>query len=204
MVEISLYFHIPFCTKKCPYCHFYVIPDKTSHKDLLGEALSLEWEEKLPLLLGKRIVSIYFGGGTPTLYAPEGIKAILDQIYNSGLSIAKDCEITIEANPEDSGKGLFQKLRSLGINRMSLGVQSLDDRSLLSLERGHEAKKAKEAIQEAHSAGFDNLSIDLMYDLPSQTEASWQYTLSRLSSLPIQHLLFCHQADHRTLSSHPR
>jgi oxygen-independent coproporphyrinogen-3 oxidase len=183
LVDISLYFHIPFCTKKCPYCHFYVIPDKASHKDLLGDSVALEWKDKLPLLANKKIVSIYFGGGTPTLYAPDGIAAILERI-----DVADECEITIEANPEDAGKGLFKQCRSLGINRMSLGVQSLDDRSLLSIERGHAAKKAKEAISEAHHAGFDNLSIDLMYDLPSQTEASWQMTLDQIDSLPISHL----------------
>jgi oxygen-independent coproporphyrinogen-3 oxidase len=101
LVDVSLYFHIPFCTKKCPYCHFYVIPDKVSHKELLTESLLREWEEKLPLLRDKKIVSIYFGGGTPTLFAPDGIKNILRFIYNSNLTIAKDCEITIEAKPDE-------------------------------------------------------------------------------------------------------
>ena len=199
--EISLYFHIPFCTKKCPYCHFYVIPDKELFKNLFAEAIALEWESQLPLLANKKIVSIYFGGGTPTLFAPDGIAAILDRIKKSGVSIAEDCEITIEANPEDprahkddlswakdKKSGLFNELRALGVNRLSLGVQSLDDRSLSILGREHGAKQAKEAIFEAHASGFRNISIDLMYDLPDQTEASWKYTLDQIGSLPITHL----------------
>jgi len=178
---ISLYFHIPFCTKKCPYCHFYVIPNRLSHHKLLSESIALEWQQQLPLLEGKTITSIYFGGGTPSLFT--GIGEILERITR-----APDCEITIEANPEESSLELFQKFRSLGINRLSLGVQSLDDRSLQTLERIHSAEKARQAIFNAQKAGFTNVSIDLMYDLPGQTEESWRYTLDQLPDLPIHHL----------------
>ncbi len=182
--ETSIYFHVPFCTKKCPYCHFYVIPNHKSFHQVLEDGLSLEWERQLPLLLGKKIISIYFGGGTPTLFV-EGIKKILEKV---GANFSLDCEITVEANPEDASLMLFETLRKLGVNRLSLGVQSLDDRSLETLERIHSAKKAEEAIFQAFRAGFENISIDLMYDLPNQTEASWNYSLSRLKDLPIHHL----------------
>lgn len=178
---ISLYFHIPFCTKKCPYCHFYVIPNRLSHHKLLSDSIALEWQQQLPLLEGKTITSIYFGGGTPSLFT--GIGEILERIPK-----APDCEITIEANPEESSLELFQKFRSMGINRLSLGVQSLDDRSLQTLERIHSAEKARQAIFNAQKAGFTNVSIDLMYDLPGQTEESWRYTLDQLPHLPIHHL----------------
>lgn len=178
---ISLYFHIPFCTKKCPYCHFYVIPDRLPYHKILTDALHLEWERQLPLLEGKSITSIYFGGGTPTLFA--GIGDLLAKIPR-----APDCEITIEANPEESSLSLFSHLRSLGLNRLSLGVQSLDDRSLHTLERIHSAEKARQALFDAEKAGFQNVSIDLMYDLPGQTEESWRYTLDQLPDLPIHHL----------------
>lgn len=178
---ISLYFHIPFCTKKCPYCHFYVIPNRISHHKLLGESIALEWQQQLPLLDGKTITSIYFGGGTPSLF--PGIHDILKRIPRPA-----DCEITIEANPEESSLELFQHFRSIGINRLSLGVQSLDDRSLQTLERIHSAEKARQAIYNAQKAGFENVSIDLMYDLPNQTEESWRYTLDQLPHLPIHHL----------------
>lgn len=178
---ISLYFHIPFCTKKCPYCHFYVIPNRLSHQQLLSESLALEWERQLPLLQNKTVVSIYFGGGTPSLF--EGIEEVLQRIPRD-----KDCEITIEANPEEVDVELLAHFRKIGINRLSLGVQSLDDRSLQTLERIHSAEKARQAIFDAQRAGFRNVSIDLMYDLPGQTEESWRHTLEQLSHLPIHHL----------------
>ncbi len=178
---ISLYFHIPFCTKKCPYCHFYVIPNRLSHQQLLRDSLALEWEQQFPLLEGKEITSIFFGGGTPTLF--DGIGDILQRIPR-----ADDCEITIEANPEESSPALFASLRSAGINRLSLGVQSLDDRSLQTLERIHSAEKARQALFDAEKEGFQNVSIDLMYDLPGQTEESWRYTLDQLPDLPLHHL----------------
>ncbi len=158
-----------------------MIPNRLSYHQILTESLALEWEMQKPLLQNKTITSIYFGGGTPTLY--NGIGTLLEKIDRS-----PDCEITIEANPEDSALELFTHLRSLGVNRLSLGVQSLDDRSLQTLERIHSAEKALQAIFDAQKAGFTNVSIDLMYDLPGQTEESWRYTLDQLSDLPIHHL----------------
>lgn len=180
-MKTSIYFHIPFCTKKCPYCHFYVIPNRPAYQKLLGECLEEEWNLQKPLLLDKSITSIYFGGGTPSLFG--GIGPVLERIERDA-----DCEITIEANPEESSLELFTKFHDLGINRLSLGVQSLDDRSLQTLERIHTAERAKKAIFDAAAAGFRNISIDLMYDLPGQTEESWLYTLNQLQDLPIQHL----------------
>ena len=183
---ISLYFHIPFCSRKCPYCHFYVVPNRPLFHGILEEGLHLEWERQKSLIAGHTIASIYFGGGTPSLF-PLGIDEILQKVRND-CTLAPDCEITVEANPEESDVALFERLRAMGVNRISLGVQSLDDRSLQTLERTHTAKRAIEAIHAAEKAHFRNVTIDLMYDLPDQTEASWQYTLGRLSALPIQHL----------------
>jgi oxygen-independent coproporphyrinogen-3 oxidase len=178
---ISLYFHIPFCEKKCPYCHFYVIPNRASHRALLADALKLEWERELPKIQDKKIVSVYFGGGTPTLF-PQISDALQRIPYE------ENSERTVEANPENGSLALFKTLKQAGFNRLSLGVQSLDDRSLSTLERTHSAIKAKEAIFQARDAGFTNISIDLMYDLPGQTESSWRYTLDQIADLPIQHL----------------
>ncbi len=182
----SLYFHIPFCSKKCPYCHFYVVPNQQRYHAVLKEGLLLEWQRQKHLLKDHTIVSIYFGGGTPTLFGPEAIGEILS--WCNELTLASDCEITIEANPEESDLALFTALKNVGINRVSLGIQSLDDRSLSRLERQHSAQKAIEAIHAVKQAGIQNLSIDLMYDLPNQTEASWRYTLDQLATLPIDHL----------------
>lgn len=181
---ISLYFHIPFCKKKCPYCHFYVIPDTKAFHPLLAEGLEREWLLRQPEIRNKEIRSIYFGGGTPTLFGPEQIGRVLSRISGK----TPDCEITIEANPEEATEELLRAYRETGINRLSLGVQSLDDRSLQTLERIHSAKRAKEAIWAARKAGFTNITIDLMYDLPGQTEASFRYTLDQMADLPITHL----------------
>ena len=164
-----------------------MIPNRLESHETLDSALLLEWEQNLPLLQDKEIASIYFGGGTPTLFAPKGIEKILSRIRAS-IKLAPDCEITIEGNPEDVSYSLFSDLFSIGVNRLSLGVQSLDDRSLQMLERIHSAEKAKSAILDAKKAGFDNISIDLMYDLPDQTQESWNYTLDQLPSLSITHL----------------
>jgi oxygen-independent coproporphyrinogen III oxidase len=179
---VSLYFHIPFCSKKCPYCHFYVLPDQEPLKELLLEGLQLEWKQKHPLLAGKTIESIYFGGGTPTLLGAKGIETILKWID------APPFEITIEANPEHCSSSLMREFFHLGINRVSLGVQSLDRASLNMLGRGHGAQDAVDAIEVTHQAGIENISIDLMYDLPEQTFASWQRTIDAVASLPIRHL----------------
>lgn len=184
---ISLYFHIPFCTKKCPYCHFYVVPNQPLFHTLLEEGLEREWERNKTLIAGKEISSIYFGGGTPSLFPVDSLKTLLNRIQKDCI-LSPDCEITIEANPEESSLALFQALRSTGINRLSLGVQSLDNRSLQTLERTHSADGAIKAIKQAHEAQFQNISIDLMYDLPDQTLSSWQYTLDQTASLPITHL----------------
>lgn len=183
-----MYFHIPFCKKKCPYCHFYVIPDRPQFQQILSESLRLEWALRAPLLLGKKIRSIYFGGGTPTLFAPQGILQILSLLKETGINSLSHLEVTIEANPEDANPALFEALLEAGVNRISFGVQSLDDRSLSLLGREHGAKKAKDAVLMAHRSGFQNISIDLMYDLPDQTEASWLYTLNQIPDLPIQHV----------------
>ncbi|MEM1282590.1 MAG: radical SAM family heme chaperone HemW [Chlamydiota bacterium] len=184
--EFSIYLHIPFCKKKCDYCHFYVIPDKEQHKHLLLDALMLEWDlllQKLPK--NNQLKSIYFGGGTPSLFGPERVKAVLDKIRKS---FKEDVEVTLEVNPEDVTYELISEYMNVGINRISMGVQSLDDGELQLLTRRHDAKKALYAVEEIVRAGISNLSIDLMYDLPHQTNTSWEKTITTASSLPITHL----------------
>lgn len=145
-------------------------------------ALKIEWEMYRGLCENKKILSIYFGGGTPYLLGVEGIQEILSWIQDS------PTEITLEANPEDIELHCLQELRSIGVNRISLGVQSFDDSLLKTLGRSHSSEKAQKAIFDAHRANFDNITIDLMYDLPDQTLASWKHTLEITTQLPIQHL----------------
>lgn len=185
--EISLYIHIPFCHRKCPYCHFYVVRNHANHHKILMEALWIEWERICPKIENSAIVSIYFGGGTPTLLGTEPIHALLTKI-KSDAWVAEDCEITIEANPEDAYRELMQGFRAAGINRVSLGVQSLEDDSLLQIGRGHNSIRAIDAIYATYQAGIENISIDLMFELPQQTVSSFENTLKKIKPLPIQHL----------------
>ncbi len=180
---VSLYFHVPFCTKKCDYCHFYVLPDKESYKQQLMRGFAQEWHLRSPMLKDKQIATVYFGGGTPALFGPERIAEILRWIP-APLPI----EITLEANPENITMPLMQAYAQAGINRVSIGVQTLDNGLLHTLGRQHHANNAIEAIHLTKAAGIENISIDLMYDLPGQTLHHWHATLSTIEKLPITHL----------------
>ncbi len=177
----SVYIHIPFCRHKCPYCHFYVIGDKESFKEDLLAALKLEFATIRPQIEGKKLTSIYFGGGTPTLFGPKRIQEVL-----SWFSFDNMCEITIETNPEELAD--YKTYRDIGINRISLGVQSLSTAELMVLDRRHKPEQALDAVYAMKKAGLDNITIDLMYDLPGQTLASWENTLNIACTLPITHL----------------
>lgn len=186
--EFSLYIHIPFCTKKCDYCHFYVIPDKESHQNRLLEALQWEWEKYLPLVQGKTLSTIYFGGGTPSLFGPERLDQLLQLISKSPIQLSQEIEITLEANPERIALPLMQEYAKAGVNRVSMGIQTLDADQLRLLGRLHGPETAKQAVYTVVEAGIGNLSIDLMYDLPKQTLQHWEQTLDQIKELPITHL----------------
>lgn len=186
--EISLYFHIPFCTRKCDYCHFYVVPDNLSRQELLLNAFKLEWERNLPLIQGKKLVSIYFGGGTPSLFGSNRIHQVLQLILGSPLSLVDDVEITLEANPEKVNLPLMKEYALAGINRISLGIQTLDFELLQILSRQHSPQTAIQAVHTVFEAGISNISIDLMYDLPKQNLHHWEKTLDQIPQLPITHL----------------
>lgn len=183
----SLYFHIPFCSHKCPYCHFYVLPDLEPSKDQLLEGFKLEWQRWAPSLKNKTIVSIYFGGGTPSLFGPKRLQALLEFISHD-IHAAPDMEVTLEVNPENVTVALMKAYADTGVNRVSMGVQTLDNDLLKLLERTHDANKALNAIHDIHAAGISNISIDLMYDLPKQTLSHWEQTLDTVCQLPITHL----------------
>lgn len=180
---LSLYFHIPFCTKKCDYCHFFVLPDKEPLKKELMEGLKQEWTLRSPLLKGAYIPSLYFGGGTPALFGPEKIGEII-----SWLPPDLKREVTLEANPENITQPLMEAFAKAGVNRVSIGLQTLENPLLQTLGRIHSAEKAEEAVRLTYAAGITNISVDLMYDLPGQTLQGWQQTLERTIQLPISHL----------------
>lgn len=146
------------------------------------EGFKLEWERLAPKLENKEIVTIYFGGGTPSLMGAAAISEILSWIKQ------KPIEITLEANPETITKELMQAYAEAGVNRVSIGIQSLDPQLLKTLGRLHSGKKAIEAVYETYEAGIQNISVDLMYDLPNQTLEMWKNTLTQVVGLPITHL----------------
>lgn len=186
--EISLYFHIPFCTRKCDYCHFYVLPDKESSQEQLLEGFKWEWERYHSLIQGKKIASIYFGGGTPSLFGPDRIRQVLQLIFDSSILLSDNLEVTLEANPEKITLPLMKAYAEAGINRVSLGIQTLDAELLKMLSRLHSPSTAIQAIEWVFEAGIGNISIDLMYDLPKQTLQHWKNTLDQIQHLPITHL----------------
>ena len=184
----SLYIHVPFCSKKCPYCHFFVLPDSSDNQAFFLKALHKEWLLKAHFFKGKEIVSIYFGGGTPSLLPPSAIEMILEWVRTGPGPISPFVEITLEANPEKTTKSSMQDFLKAGINRISLGIQSFDDTLLQTLGRTHGSSQAKEAVLSVFEAGIKNISIDLMYELPNQTVAQWEHSVKEAIKLPITHL----------------
>ena len=160
-----------------------MVPTK-EWEDAYLHSLLKEIDLRIPLFLNRRIVSLYLGGGTPFLLQPKRIQAILDHLP----PLQNDCEITLEANPESTTKDLLIEYRQTGINRLSLGVQSFNDHELKILGRSHRSKDVYRVIDEAISADFSNISIDLMYELVSQTLTFWEHSLLSACRLPLHHI----------------
>ncbi|MEI8365629.1 MAG: radical SAM family heme chaperone HemW [Parachlamydiaceae bacterium] len=186
--DISLYFHIPFCTKKCHYCHFFVLPDRAAYHTQLIDALCLDIDLWKHALAGKKLVSIYFGGGTPSLLEPKEISIILSYL-NTAIPVDPSMmEITLEVNPETVTVDRMRAFADAGINRVSMGIQALDNKLLEKLGRTHHAKTSIDAVHAMTKAGIHNISVDLMYDIPGQTMESWRHTLKEVCLLPVTHL----------------
>jgi putative oxygen-independent coproporphyrinogen III oxidase len=170
-IPLSLYIHLPWCVQKCPYCDFnsHALRD-TLPEELYIDALIKDFEAQLPAVWGRRLISIFFGGGTPSLFSGFAIERILTEI-NSRLRFGPDIEITLEANPGTIDEKRFMDFRAAGVNRLSIGIQSLQDEKLTALGRIHNRDYALRAIEKAQKAGFDNFNLDLMHGLPDQTLA---------------------------------
>ena len=193
MTPLSVYIHIPFCASKCAYCDFASFPgrerDWARYFDALASEIRL-WSENpdFGLDLGKyRVETAFIGGGTPTLVPPERIKEALEAA-RAAFRFAPDAEITIEGNPGTLTPERLAVYRAAGVNRLSLGAQSLDDGLLKSLGRIHTAAQVAESVRMAREAGFSNLNLDLMYALPGQTMRVWQDTLDAAVALGVEHL----------------
>ena len=190
---LSLYVHLPWCLKKCPYCDF------NSH-EWQGEggvpeqryldALRADLEAALPLVWGRQVQSIFIGGGTPSLFAPQSIDRLLADV-RARLPLAPGCEITLEANPGTFEKDRFRAFRAAGVTRLSVGVQSFNDRHLRALGRVHDRAQALAAVEEAAQA-FDTFNLDLMYALPGQTMAELDEDLATALALAPPHISIYH------------
>lgn len=168
-IPLSLYIHIPWCVRKCPYCDFNSHESRQEiPEDLYVTALIQDLEENLPRIWGRSLTSIFFGGGTPSLFSPKAIEKILTAVH-SRLRMSPDTEITLEANPGTVDESHFVGFRQAGINRLSIGVQSLQEEKLKALGRIHGRDAALRAIESAVRAGFDNFNVDLMHGLPGQS-----------------------------------
>jgi oxygen-independent coproporphyrinogen-3 oxidase len=165
---LSIYAHMPWCVRKCPYCDFnsHVAPESIPQERYV-EWLLRDLEADLPHVAGREVQSIFFGGGTPSLFAPHAIKRFLDGVQ-AVLPVANNVEITLEANPGTIERGRFSGYREAGVNRVSLGVQSFSDHQLKVLGRIHHSQHALDAVGELRESGFDNFNLDLMYGLPEQ------------------------------------
>jgi oxygen-independent coproporphyrinogen-3 oxidase len=185
---LSLYVHLPWCVRKCPYCDFNSheargAPPFAAYVD----ALIADLEYDLPLVWGRTVHSVFFGGGTPSLFPPEAIERFL-QAASARLRFAPGCEITLETNPGTAEHGRFELYKAAGVNRLSFGIQSFDDGCLQRLGRIHGSAEAEAAVKLAQDAGFDNFNLDLMYALPGQTLAMAEYDLERAFALEPAHI----------------
>jgi oxygen-independent coproporphyrinogen-3 oxidase len=185
---LGLYVHWPYCARICPYCDFNVVRDRArgEQKGALTAAILADLEAHAALTGPRRLVSIFFGGGTPSLMDPADVARIIEAAR--GLwTPADDLEVSLEANPTDVEADRFSALAAAGVNRLSLGVQSLDDAALALLGRNHDARAARRAIDIA-GAVFDRLSIDLIYALPGQDLAAWAEELALVAGLGAEHI----------------
>jgi len=192
---LSLYVHLPWCIRKCPYCDFNshaLRPevDADAQERRYVDALLADLEASLPLIWGRPVVSVFFGGGTPSLFAPESIERLIEGI-RARLPLAPACEITLEANPGTFERARFAAFRSAGVTRLSVGVQSFNDAHLKALGRVHDGAQARAALEEAARA-FDTFNLDLMYALPGQSLAELEQDVRSALAFAPPHLSIYH------------
>lgn len=184
-MSLGLYIHVPFCAKKCRYCDFYSVSYRRDTVEKYVGAVCRNIRKYSDI--SRNVDTVYFGGGTPSLLSDAQIGEIISEIDKS-FDLSTDAEITLEANPHTLSPDGLRKLRNIGVNRLSIGVQSLVDSELRFLGRTHTAKRAETAVLDAANVGFTNISCDLMIALPNQSAESLAYSIDRLAALPIQHI----------------
>ena len=189
---LSLYIHLPWCLKKCPYCDFnsHEMAQAALPEQPYLDALVADLDAALPLIWGRPVHSIFIGGGTPSLFSPQSIDRLLGDV-RARLRLTPDCEITLEANPGTFEKDRFRAFRAAGVTRLSVGVQSFNDENLKALGRVHDAAQAIAAVEEAAQA-FDTFNLDLMYALPGQTLEALALDVQTALKLAPPHLSIYH------------
>lgn len=188
---MNLYIHVPFCAQRCHYCDFYTQTQLSLRASYI-EALLVELRERrTELQEGESLGNIYFGGGTPSLLSIDDLARIFDTI-GWHYSIAEDAEITLEANPDDITEDYARGLRDLPVNRVSMGLQSFQEEDLKFLNRRHNRQQVYEAVARLRAVGIENLSLDLIYGLPNQTEETWADNLDQIISLDVSHISAYH------------
>ena len=186
---LGIYIHVPFCRSKCQYCDFYSLGGSRDKNmtDRYMQALASHFKEAGALAKEYEVDTVYFGGGTPSFYGAAGLVRIFNELQRR-FNISPDAEITFEANPDSVALPMLQTLHNEGFNRMSLGVQNDEDEVLKKLGRPHTYDQAIHAVRQARQAGFQNVSLDLMYGLPNQTFEQWKQTLTHVMDLEPDHL----------------
>lgn len=184
---LGLYIHIPFCRSKCAYCDFYSLAGREARMDDYQRALLAHLKMAAPSAAAYTVDTVYFGGGTPSFYGGGRLIELL-RCVREHFRLANDVEITLEANPDSVDEEMLRQLRRAGFDRISLGVQSADDRTLSSIGRPHTFAQARAAVEAARAAGFENLSLDLIYGLPGQSAEGWQDTVEQALALAPEHI----------------
>lgn len=186
----SLYIHIPFCKKLCGYCDFFKTISLAKKSEVLAR-IAEEMRERAPMLADTSLKTIYFGGGTPTVCTPEELGCLL-RTAEAIFDCSQVEEVTVEANPDDLTDEYLAGLRKVGVNRLSIGIQSFRNEDLQMMNRRHNASQAIEAVQRARKAGFENISIDLIYGLPTATLEEWRDNVSQAIALGVEHISAYH------------
>ena len=185
--RLGIYIHIPFCASKCSYCDFYSLSGCDHMMPDYQDALIDHIEESAQSLKSYEVDSVYFGGGTPSFYGADRIVEIFNTLKLNG-NVRLDSEVTVECNPDSTSLNALKLLREEGVNRLSLGVQSANNDLLKLIGRRHNFQQVKRSMQDARDAGFENISLDLIYGLPSQSKSDWAETLARIIELHPEHI----------------
>ena len=182
-----VYVHVPFCARRCSYCDFAIAVRRNVPVAEYLHALGLEIAARFPEPADEPVETIYLGGGTPSRLGPDGVARLLEML-RATWNAAGDAEITIEANPEDVSAGVVREWREAGVTRVSLGVQSFDDRALAWMHRSHDALRVREAVEELRAEGIENWSLDLIFALPASLDRDWRTDLDKAIALDPGHI----------------